>query len=88
MSAQLKTFLDRLYAFDYEKAFKGKRFVFLMTYGGEDANSGAVIEEKSMREICDFVSMELSVSFKMCSALSADKRDETLEKVYNLGFDL
>ncbi len=39
MSAQLKTFLDRLYALDYEKAFKGKKFVLLMTYGGEDPNS-------------------------------------------------
>lgn len=88
MSAQLKTFLDRLYALDYEKAFKGKKFVLLMTYGGEDPNSGAEIVEKSMREICDFVSMEFSVSFGMCSELSEDERKEALIKVYNLGFDL
>jgi len=88
MSAQLKTFLDRMYALDYEKAFKGKKFALLMTYGDEDPNSGAEIVEKSMREICDFVSMEFVASFGMCSELSEDERAQALVKVYDLGLDL
>ncbi|PNS37994.1 hypothetical protein [Mesotoga sp. B105.6.4] len=84
----VEDFPRQIVALDYEKAFKGKKFVLLMTYGGEDPNSGAEIVEKSMREICDFVSMEFSVSFGMCSEMSEDERAQALEKVYNLGFDL
>ena len=85
MTAQLKTFIDRLYAMDFEKSFKGKRLVLLMTYGGEDPNSGAEIVEKSFREICEFLSMEFTGKFGLCSENPIELRERSLEEAYSLG---
>jgi len=85
MTAQLKTFVDRLYAMDFEKSFKGKRMVLLMTYGGEDPNSGAEIVEKSFREICEFLSMEFACKFGLCSENPIEIRERALEEAYSLG---
>lgn len=85
MSSQLKTFLDRLYALDYENDFRNKRFVLLMTYGGEDPNSGALLLEKSLREVCEFLAMDFAGSFGLCSENPSEQNDKLIEEAYKLG---
>ncbi len=54
MTGQTKTFLDRLYAMDFEKDMIGKKMALLLTYGGELPNSGPELVEKTFRDICHF----------------------------------
>jgi multimeric flavodoxin WrbA len=89
MSAQLKTFLDRMYALDFETGFSGKRFVLLMTYGGEDPNTGAQILQKSMAEIMEYLEMEIACTYGVCTGTTPMKSNEkALQKAYKLGKQL
>ncbi|MBT3319437.1 MAG: flavodoxin family protein [Clostridia bacterium] len=89
MSAQLKTFLDRMYALDFETGFPGKRFVLLMTYGGEDPNTGAQILEKSMQEIMEYLQMQIACIYGVCTGTTPMKDNpKALDKAYELGKQL
>ena len=89
MTAQLKTFLDRMYALDFEAGFPGKKFVLLMTYGGEDPNTGAQILEKSMKEIMEYLDMEIACIYGVCTGTTPmASNDKALQKAYALGKQL
>ncbi len=70
VSAQAKLFVDRLYALnaeDHPERFAGKRLALVLTYGGEDPNSGAEIVEKMFAEITEYLAMQIPVTLRYCS---------------------
>jgi len=89
MTAQLKTFIDRMYALDFEKVFLGKKFTLLMTYGGANPNSGAMIVKKNLEEIVSFLGMDFVHKYGVSTGdyreYPVDKNIEALSDVYNLG---
>lgn len=59
MTSQLKTFIDRLYAFDYSKLANKKKFVLLTTFGAADVEtSGAINIENSVKGMAEFLKLE------------------------------
>ena len=85
MPAQTKLFQDRLYALDYE-SFNGKKLFLLLTYGGEDPNSGPRLIEDTFRDICDFLGMELAGCLGACSGITpVENNKAVLEKAFLLG---
>ncbi len=69
MSAQLKAFIDRLYALDFEKDMRNKKMALLVTYGGELPNSGPELVEKTFRDICHFTGIHF---VGVCGACTDD----------------
>ncbi len=89
MSAQLKTFLDRLYAMDLLSGLPGKRFVLLMTYDGEDPNSGAQLLTKTMEEITAYLNIEMVLSHGVCTSSIPMKDNISAQKqAFELGKQL
>ena len=89
MSAQLKTFLDRMYALDFASGFPGKKFVLLMTYDGADPNSGAQLLDQTMTKIMDYLEMDFTLSHGVCTGSVRMKDNEkALAQAYNLGKQL
>lgn len=60
ISAQMKTFIDRLYAIDFSAGvLKGKKLVFLTTFGAKTyQESGAGFVENALKATADFTGME------------------------------
>ena len=86
MTAQLKTFLDRLYALDFESGFPGKRFVLLMTYDGADPNSGAQLLNQTMEKIMAYLKIEIVLSHGVCTGTTPMKQNDiALRKAFDLG---
>ncbi len=86
ITAQAKQFFDRLYALDHDDDLKGKKFVLLTTYEGEDPNSGPVLVRKIFDDICDYVGMDFIQSYGVCSGeVSVDNNLEAKNKAFELG---
>jgi multimeric flavodoxin WrbA len=94
MTAQMKTFIDRLYALDFAKdALKGKKLVFLTTYGGpEYESSGAGIVEQSLTSMANFTGMDFVHKFGVSSASAkitpVSKNKKALDEAEKLGESL
>ena len=83
--AQTKLFQDRLYAMDYT-LFKGKKLFLLMTYGGEEPNSGPRLCEQSYRDICEFLDMQFRDSIGVCSGTTPVRENtRALERAFLSG---
>jgi multimeric flavodoxin WrbA len=88
MPAQTKLFQDRLYAMDYP-GFKGKKLSLLMTYGGEDPNSGPRLIEQTFRDICEFLDMQFCDSIGVCSGTTPVRDNKrALERAFLSGASL
>lgn len=86
--AQTKLFQDRLYALDYS-VFKGKKMSLLITYGGEDPNSGPSLIEQTFRDICDFLGMEFIGSLAAYSGVTPIRDNPfVLEEAFHRGASL
>jgi len=59
MTTQLKSFIDRFYAFDYSKLANNKKVVLLTTFGAADVeSSGAINIENSLKGMTEFLKLE------------------------------
>jgi multimeric flavodoxin WrbA len=86
MTAQLKAFLDRMYALDFETGFPDKKFVLLMTYDGADPNSGAQLLQETMEEIMDYLKIEIVCTYGVCTGKTQVRDNpEALSKAYEYG---
>lgn len=86
MSAQIKTFIDRMYALNGKKDFAGKKVVLLMTYGGALPNEGPKIVEFTISEICKYLKMELAAVYGVCTEEGdVSQNSKFLSEAYNLG---
>ncbi len=89
MSAQLKTFIDRLYVFDNSE-WEGKRIVLLTTFGDEDEiSSGAINVINSLKSMTAYLGIEFVHHYGASSGngpVSEDKK--ALEEAYKLGMNL
>ncbi|MDP8210181.1 MAG: flavodoxin family protein [Candidatus Stygibacter australis] len=83
MTSQMKTFIDRLYALDFRAgALKGKKLVFLTTYGAPEYNSsGAYFVEQSLASMAKFTGMEFTQRYGVCSDDTPDNPLSSNEKV-------
>lgn len=90
ISAQLKLFIDRLYALGGEgrahKCFKGKKIVVLMTYEGDDPNTGAQLVVDAFKYIAEYLKMEIAGVLGVCSGkVPVENNDDALKKAFELG---
>jgi len=89
ITAQAKKFLDRFYALNFNDNFKGKKLAVLMTYAGEDPNSGAEIIKNMFQDISDYLGMDFIHSFGVCTEdVPVADNLKAQEAVYNLGKSL
>jgi len=89
VSAQMKLFVDRMYALLYEddvSNFAGKKVIVIMTYGGERPNSGPKIVEKMFEDMCKYLNMELVVTIGVYTGKGSEQEiKEAMEYVYDIG---
>lgn len=86
ITSQAKQFLDRFYAINSGNNFKGKKFILLMTYAGEDPNSGAEIIKNMFNEICDYLEIDFIQSYGVCTGeVLVQDNPKVQDDVYNLG---
>lgn len=89
MSAQLKLFIDRMYALtmgEDNSNLAGKRIILLTTYGGDDPNSGPELLKKTFEDIAGFTGMKLSAFLGVCTGkVEVAENREALEKAFELG---
>lgn len=86
MSAQLKKFIDRLYALDFSSFPSGKKLVLLTTYGDTDEyTSGAINISNSMKQAARYLKMDFIIDYGMSSESSVSRKTEALDKAYELG---
>lgn len=86
VSAQVKLFIDRLYG---AHNLKCKKTVLLMTYGGESPNNGPELIEKTFREICDWLRIELiNVLGVYTGDCHVKDNPKALENSYKIGKSL
>jgi len=92
-SAQMKTFLDRLYVLMNDEDIehlKGKKALVAVTYGDEDVrSSGAENVKKMFEDIFDYIGMELHgwVHASCGSAEEVLENQEVLDEAVLLGKD-
>lgn len=86
MTAQLKTFIDRLYALDY-KTWRDKKIVLLTTYGDKDrASSGVVNAINIIKDMAGFLGIDLIQEYGVSTAiLPASQNNKALDEAYELG---
>ena len=71
ISAQLKLFIDRLYALNAEahpEYYAGKKIVLLFTHQEEEPCSGAELAAGMFRDIADYTEMKIVGDLRYCSA--------------------
>lgn len=86
MTAQLKTFIDRIYGMDYESVFRGKKVVILSTfYAQNKIASGAVNISNEIKSICSFLGMEMVHDYGVSSSGDEEATSIALNKAYQLG---
>lgn len=89
ISAQLKTFLDRINAFDIEggKYFADKMLSVLMTYELKPPNKGPEIVQATFEEICKYTKMNLIDIYSACTGNFSHIKENTevIKEVYQLG---
>lgn len=86
MPGQMKTFVDRFYGLkDSER--RGKKVYVFMTYGGAMPNSGPELVERTFKDICDYVEMDLVKVYGVCTDdyMPVEENAEALKDVYELG---
>ncbi len=92
MSAQLKLFIDRLYALNQRsgnKGFKGKNIVLILAYGGEDPNSGADLVVNTFEDISEYNDWKIKKVIRYCSKdTHVSDNPEKLEEAYETGREL
>lgn len=90
VTAQMKTFLDRLYAILNQVA--GKKFVFLSTYGAEKFEESGVQNAINMFEMTSLIAgTELIQDYHVSTAREEDNtfsNKKALEEVYKLAYTL
>lgn len=88
MTAQMKTFVDRLYAVPFEK-WKRKKLVLLMTYGGDDdEDSGAVNLIRIMEYLADYTGAKFVDRFGVSTRMrpnAVEENDQVLNAAYEFG---
>ncbi|MCT8977065.1 flavodoxin family protein [Clostridium sp. CX1] len=88
MTAQLKTFIDRLYALKSDD-FKGKEIVLLMTHEGTEEDSGAKVVESSLEQICEYLGLKFTVKYGVSTGeIPVSENQEALGKAYDMGKSL
>lgn len=86
MSAQMKLFIDRLYALNFKKFPSGKKLVLLTTYGNKDEKtSGSINVEKTFKYISNFLKMDFILSLDKSSEVSKEKWKKILKETYLMG---
>ncbi|MCF7918407.1 MAG: flavodoxin family protein [Candidatus Cloacimonetes bacterium] len=91
MTAQMKTYIDRLYAMKYDKrVLKNKKIVFLTTFGAPDfESSGANIVKQSLQRIASFTGMGFIHSYGVTSQPENNPAfQKALIEVFDLGKSL
>ena len=89
-SAQLKTCIDRWYAFEAaeENELTGKKFGIVLTYGDSDPyNSGAVNAIHTFQSIFSYINAEIvGMVYGTANDIGdVEKQPELMEQAYNLG---
>jgi len=88
MTAQMKVFIDRLYAVPFEK-WKKKKIVLLMTYGGDDEeDSGAINLIHIMEYLAEYTGANLVQTYGVSTHMRPDvvaDDSKALNEVYELG---
>lgn len=86
ITAQAKQFVDRLYALNYDQQFKGKKLVLLLTYVGEEPNSGTEIIKTMFKEICDYLEIDFTQVYGVCTGTVAfNENYQEQDHAFNLG---
>ncbi len=86
MSAQMKLFIDRLYAFNFKKFPSGKKLVLLTTFGDKDEKtSGSINAVKTFKYIANFLKMDFILSLEKSSEVSKEKWKKVLKEAYLMG---
>ena len=83
ISAQLKLFIDRLYSIEHDMT--GKKAVVVVTYAGEDPNTGPEIIKKMFAEIANFAGIEVVEFLGICSGTKNVADNQMLERAYMVG---
>lgn len=89
MTAQMKAFLDRLYALDFN-SFTGKKIVLLMTYGDTDEiSSGAINLINIVEYMSNFTGIDFVQRYGVSTGLyTVSENSKALDEVYQLGKQL
>ena len=89
MSAQLKIFIDRMYALlkgEDVSNFEGKKVILIMTFAGERPNNGPKIVEKIFEDICTYLNIDLVISLGVCTSESSQKEvEEAMDNAFDIG---
>lgn len=89
VSAQLKTFIDRLYGMNPElhpQLFKGKHLIIVLSYWGRDPNTGAEAAISMFKEIARSTAMTLDGVLRWASEGSnIQKHPEILREAFEMG---
>lgn len=86
MSAQMKLFIDRLYALNFKKFPSDKKIVLLTTFGDtNEKTSGAVNAVNTFNYIAKFLKMDFIQSFGRSSEVTKKEWKQTLDEAYLLG---
>ncbi len=88
-TAQIKAFIDRIYALDYEKELKGKKVVLLTTFMSEEKSySGVDNVINEVKNICEYIGMDFVHEYGASSIPPIEENEEVLKEVYTLGTTL
>ncbi len=90
MSAQLKLFIDRMYALLKDEDvsnFSGKKVVLITTYAGERPNSGPKIVERIFQDMCLYLNMDLEIYLGVCTGGNDSSKEvkEGMETAFDIG---
>ena len=89
MSAQMKAFIDRLYALDFPNFPAGKKLVLLTSYGDTDARtSGAVNISNGLKQTAELLRMKFVIDYGASSASPISENKKVLAEVFGLGKNL
>ncbi len=86
MNAQLKTYIDRLYGFDYVSKLKGKKLSLVMTYAAENLEeSGGHHGLGGLKDMAAYTQMDLMDTVTASTGMEMKLNQEDLDKAYQQG---
>lgn len=89
MTAQLKVFIDRLYATDYDNFPKGKKLTLLTTYADADEiSSGSCHVSESIKHMSRFLNIEFVHDYGVCSAIPVVENKEIILEAEKMGQEM